>query len=879
MADNLPVAPPAGLEEFIATPIEQPIVDNTAPNQTPGAPAGLDAFVEPELKAEKYGTTGQMVKTALEGAGKGLLGPVATGLELAAGVKPEDIRGREEVNPVTHGVAEMGTFLGSALLGTGEAAILSKMGKAAEVATGLGKGGKLSQIAAEGVNAAFQGALFQGGEELHKRFVEDPTQTSDSVITHLGMSTVLGGLFGGAVGAAFRKASPEAAERAGQFVSELDMPAVEAGNLSANIKAADNIKPGKKAELLDAIKLNKEKPTAPQTRKDAKLLGITEIPDGALLDNPLVQTQLDSLIHSPYTVAGDRVGSKFRQAWGQAEAALEGAINSGPAGSKAELGNALKDSISSKVRTEYKPIQEGFDAWAAEHGSKEISNRLIGNVKEEFGMIPEFRVSPSSPQGGLVRQVLKDIDNVKTLNDLKIVKDGLALSKMASSEERRMVGILRDKLSDIEEKIIGQKNPMAPVYKKYISKIGTLSEKLGKGTIHGTEDALRFMGELEPEKIAQRIFSKNDSEFLNFFSKEFPEEFQMVRNFQRADLRDQAVVADVFDPKKFFPKFNKLEPEVQKALYSPEEIKKIVASEGFIRNAFPKDYNGSHTAHALAQRAAFESPQGLVKANFRDYAVEKGIQLAAMSAEAKQAIELGQATVKGENLAARSIKAVFDGAKNTPLSIVPAIAARAKLDKLVTKAVEDPARMVAMNDNNNSVPEYSAALSASAARVVQYLSSIKPNTSPVNPLDGKRVPSSMEKAAYDRALDIAEQPLVVLNGLKDGRITPSDVAALKTMYPNVYNRLSTRINEQIVEQTHKGKIIPYKTRIGLSIFLGRPLDSTMTPAAIIDAQPKPEQAPPTQTGMAKGYQAKGIQKLPGQYQTPEQAREAHRLRK
>ncbi len=75
-------------------------------------------------------------------------------------------------------------------------------------------------------------------------------------------------------------------------------------------------------------------------------------------------------------------------------------------------------------------------------------------------------------------------------------------------------------------------------------------------------------------------------------------------------------------------------------------------------------------------------------------------------------------------------------------------------------------------------------------------------------------------------------------------------------------------------------VIPYKTRIGLSMFLAQPMDSTMTPSGIMAAQPKaPQQAPQAGTPQSNGpHSMKNINKLATSYLTPTQARESARLK-
>lgn len=930
MADEFTPAPieqpkvvnsaPEQTQEFSSAPQAAPMVPEEAPNQTGGmvhvlSPEGelghipveqLPVALEqgytqapPEAVAhaqtlEKHGSTGEQVKAGLEGAGKGLLGPAMTGLEVAAGVKPEDIRGREEANPVTHGLAEAGTFLGSLATGEGEAKLLGEAGAALEGAMALKRATRIQQIGTDAVRGAFEAALYQGGEEIHKGFTQDPNQSAESAIANIGMSALLGGSFGAALGAISKPG--------GDFVSQLDLPAVEAGNLEANLKIMD-MPQATKTSALDAIKLNKQKVNAGEITAAAKELGAPVV-DGMTLESPVIQTSLDALIHSPYSVSGNAVRNNFDKAYSAADGALQQAIKAGEgAGSKAELGESIKNSITGKIREQYQPIKDVYEKLAETHSIIPIEGDLSAQLSKDLRNIDEFRVSPSSPQGALVKQIFQDINNVKTVSDLKILKDGLSLPATASSQERRMVGILRDKLGEIEEsaiekyvkgfakndeaggyikQLIDMKKAVTPQYKEFISKVGTLSEQLGKGKVHGVEDALRFLNErLTPEEVATKLFTKKDSEFTGFFRKNFPEEFQQIRNYQRAELIEKASKTGEFSPKVFFNNLNKLEPETQKALYTAQELKKVGAAETYIREAFPKNFNPSGTAHTLALREAFH-PKGLILANLRDTGMAKMIELASRSSEGQQAVALAKATVSGERLADRAVKNIFKIGGEMPSSIVPAIANRAKLDKLVQSYVTDPFKMVAMNDNNHSVPEYNTAFAATASRVVQYLASLKPDTKPKNPLDRERPANAFEKSAYNRAMDIAEQPLVVLKAIKDGRITPKDIVALRTMYPSLYNNLSKKMLDNVTNSVHKGEIIPYGTRMGLSLFLGQPLDSTMTPSAIMaaqganqasnqkrEAQEQPQRAP-------SAASMKGLSKLPATAQTPGQQREAAR---
>lgn len=836
----------------------------------------------------QYGGYKGEAQAFTEGAVKGLLGPLAAPLESAYGVDRQQLLGHQQINPTSSGVGEAGGFLAGA--GLGQAAALSKAGEAAEVVSGLGQGGKLSQIGAEGLNQAVQGILMQGGEELHKAYVQDPSQTADSVIMHMTMAPVLAGLFGGATGALLRKATPEA----GQFISELDKAALDKGALKQSIEASD-VGPTLKERAIKALDLGRRSSDAGELEKASETLGVP-LPEGALNDHEAVQRARDILNKGRYTVAGDAYGKQLDKAYSGAQNVLESAAQSTNNLSKEELGHSLVDSLTKQTEEAYQPIKKIYSDLESMHSAVPVDD-VVSKLKASLANTDVMNLEGRTEAGKMARNVLETAQGVKTADDLSKLKSLPELRDLGTATNidpmSRIKSIIRDKIEQLQQEAVEKASKSSPelanavglakeaktAYKPYIQKLSEFSNWIGKGRIHGTEDALRFINEkLSPTELSSRIFSASkDPQFVRFMQKEFPSQYEAMRQFKRAEVLDASRSIDHgFVPKTFFRKFNDLETEIQKALYSPEEVAKIKASETFLGKAFPRTYNGSDTAHTLMAHEALGSIHGYAVANARDAALKKAISVASKTAEGRQAIELAQATVKGEKATNNAIKGIFNATKQMPANVIPIISARAKMDKLVQEAIKDPNKLVAMNDNNNSIPAYSATMAASAARVVTYLSSIKPDQSPKSVLDSKLPPDPNKKAMYDRALDIANQPLVVLNGLKDARITPFDIMSLRSMYPNVYNKLSTKINQEIVESVHEGKEIPYKTRMGLSIFLGQPLDSTMTPEAIISAQPKPvpqDQSqrqpagkPPSESSM------KGIDKLPNQYRTPGEAR-------
>ena len=173
------------------------------------------------------------------------------------------------------------------------------------------------------------------------------------------------------------------------------------------------------------------------------------------------------------------------------------------------------------------------------------------------------------------------------------------------------------------------------------------------------------------------------------------------------------------------------------------------------------------------------------------------------------------------------------------------------------------------------MPSHQVAMTASATRAMQYLQSIKPQPFRSSPLDKQIEPSKAEMSRYNRALSIAQEPLVVLKHIKEGTLQATDIQDLHNLYPSLYNQYVSKLTNEITGMQGAEAHIPYKTRMNLSLFMGQPLDSTMIPSSIQAAQPMPTQPPP-QNKKPSQSAAKAMEKGHNQYMTPLQSSEAHK---
>lgn len=898
-----------------------------APSPAPQSQQAPDFIPEDQFTSDedKYGSPTEQAKAFLEGAASSATFGASTGVETALGANPQDIRLRRENNPITYGVGQVAGLAGSAVAmpELGAAKILGGAGEAAAALTGLGGKGAsvVSQLGADAVKGAFEGMLFQGGDEISKAFTADPNQTAHSAIVDLGLSTVMGGILGPVFGMAARKLGTGSAFEAldsgkiapesqtGSFVSEVDQPKMQAGDFETSIKNSDILSEPEKKGIIEGLR--EQKPDAPEIKAAADRLGAPVL-EGMTSASKAVQRAEDSLINGAPTYSGLKRQGLYKNAYGKASAAAESTLANDSNLSKAELGNVMKQNLTNQIEEQTKPINDLYNIIKQTHDMIPVDRSELPQLAKDISEIQELRLSPSSPEGALANRVSKELQNIQSVDDVKSYKSILnrSISPTASSGEKRMASVLSDKLSELEnssiekfakdmattpeqeqliKQVIDQRTQANAQYKGLIEKVQTLAQQLGRKRIYGPQDAINFIDDLAPEKITDRLFYKGNSEFLKFFKEEFPVEMQLMQGYQKNVLKEAASTTGEFIPKKLFNQVNKLEPEIQKSIFSDKELQRLQDSETYLRS-FPKDFNPSHTAHESAFRQFFEhgltGAGGAAVANARDFAIVRFIKAFGSSnnPDIKQASFLAKATIKGFNAGNKAIKSIVSDTGPAISSIaaaqIPTEKERKKLDNQVSQYIANPQDMMKIGQDL-PVPEYSSAFSATAARAVQYLSAMKPSTAKLGPLDPDRVPSKAEEAKYNRALDIAQKPLIVLQSVKTGNITPQDVTTFQSIYPDLYQRFASKMNQEIVEHTNKGKTIPYKSRLSMSLFLGTNLDSTMTPQAILAAQPA-SPTPMPQPGATKGSgkqkgSMKAFDKLPDQYQTIGQHREAMKV--
>lgn len=198
------------------------------------------------MKVSKFQQPAEQAKSFIEGAARGIGGPLATGAELAMGVPAENIELRKHLNPgsaiagealsTVAATAATAGFFGEARAGMAAASlpgIIQKAGKAAS--DGIALEGTFGNIAKAATASAIEGGLYAAQNKITEGLIGDPNSFSEHILADVGVSSLLAGAAGGAIAAGmgpFSKLAKQV-EKVSSFVKKAVPEGTEISEASA----------------------------------------------------------------------------------------------------------------------------------------------------------------------------------------------------------------------------------------------------------------------------------------------------------------------------------------------------------------------------------------------------------------------------------------------------------------------------------------------------------------------------------------------------------------------------------------------------------------------------------------------------------------------
>lgn len=598
-----------------------------------------------------------------------------------------------------------------------------------------------------------------------------------------------------------------------------------------------------------------------------------------------------------------------------------------------EVGHSVTKSLIDELREKFQPISDKYDEWFRRAGKVPITNVVRGQLEDNLtllGLETGAIKQPSSSMAKLLNEVTEELPLQQTLEDLSKYRAGIMGKVRANPAELGYIGSGLNKIfNQAEDNLITHAYSSGMVagdlakfraiqaeYGPVRQLLTSLAERVPVKSYKGVETFIQAIKGLKPEKVLEGLTQRNDADLIQKILPSFPETMGKVRDYHLNDLfreiTAKAPKGELFNVNNLIKKIKDMTPEERNFIFSPGTLDKIMATNKLITSV-PRNMNPSGSAttfmqllkkHGPVSVMSFAASMGLGQGFFISSLI--GAMAEAIKTEGPDAIRLGilkflgssepveagafksmvdmmNNVMKGESLINTTIKNFFKAGSKTPLlpeQVIPDEKKKEKLDKILLNYQENPDKMMNMSDAGSSyLPEHNGAIGDLTARAVTYLNSLRPKETKNSPLDEESEPNAIEKAQFDRALEIAEQPLIILDDIKDGTLTTDDMTHMMHIYPALQKRLTQKLTDEMINHTSKEESIPYKTKMALSLFMGQTLDSTFSPASIQSIQSiyQNKGTGPMENGNKHHKPPmKSLDKLVQQEATPNQTRQMNR---
>lgn len=832
---------------------------------------------------------GEQAKAFGEAAASSLTLGASRAVEKAFGATEADMLRRRETGAATAG--EIAGYGAGMLLGTGEAAIAE--GAGAAMAGAIAKAGAKTvagRIGTQAAKMAVETAVMAGRSEIDKAWLHDPEQTIGTAAANIGAAGLFGGVLGGGFGAGAELWSATAGKKLGGLLERMQ-------SHSGGVDKATQ-------EALGDVKL------------DAEIAGMASSPEGLRTGQQLREgaTKAAKDLQAKYAENMTKISDAAAQTVGKAEGAIEELHEV----SKAEIGKGVKESLAEILKKEAAPIAERYEALhekfsgtaldAADKAA--IADKVTAHIAEEG-----LDKGPNEEALKLANKFLDQLPKQETVQDLRKYAQGLSDAAPFGSEKYGTGRALRSLLTDaIDEKvgsIAGEEfRATQAEYGKFKGLLQELNDRLKLGA-EGRRGVGSFVKALEnstPEEVINKLKLKGDTELQALLAEKFPTVSDAVKAHDLDQLLKKSLDASgkQIDLKKLDKAIRALEPEHRSALFTSEQLAKLdklselqrklserlgpsgtaktidgwfgnlTAGVGGMMYAFMghnplTGWMAGHLANLVGREIPDAGRLAMLKFMGSDAAVNAG----AFAAN----IKLADKVLKGERAVSEAVKLTLKGSAVT--STDGLAEEREKLKKHLNLVSEQPEKLIdAAGSVGHYSPEHGTEISRAASNIAQYLETLKPPQGKQSPLDPEKPVNKALESKYNRALDIANRPLLVMDAAAKGQLTRQDWQHLQVMYPGLARSLQTKLGNEMLDYVTKGASVPHAVKQSLSIIMQQPMESSMQPQAILASQPPINMLPQARAhkpGIA-GSKMTGLQKLPTMYQTPSEARQMHRRR-
>lgn len=733
-----------------------------------------------------------------------------------------------------------------------------------------------------GLGSAAEGAAYGLGQSLDDSALGDPNALGENLLHNVGYASLFAGGLGSMM-APFAKESakaasvlPEGADAFETHVSGLPTEQQE-GVLSSLSKTKENLPEIEQAAAtIGAPVLDIQKTDSPFIKNMSEALSKSPDELGIAHHTQIADAQ---------NIARDTIQNTLSSSEGRTEAETGEFV-------RKDLGDAI-DAKYEPLRQVYRDVEgvTGKAPLAPENASaiademdKVIQDKGFNSRRDKAKFVRDYsadvREATSVSQLDKIRS-----DMLAEARDNYPLKAASGpLSKILDQAQEKFTTLHVNALVDPVEKANAQKimSQLPGLRKNYATFSGELekvSQKLGMGKVGPGEfgSKLDNEGRLSGEAITKKLTSKKDAGFMKFLQEYAPNTFQALADREKSRILEAAhsnkegIFNSTAALKQIYDKTG-LSPELRSLIFKPEELQKINAADTYLKSFPSEKFVSNTTTHAdilnrFGQLAAAGGAlisgnpllaAGLVANHFyggkaRSFLMKEAIDRLgpkAAGAEGKVGALSMLEKMNGKfiNQVTSKSKALFNfdkqlagAAAGSVLSklVAPEDKKHEAMQKQITEYANNPEKLIDdLSKHTQPVfqyaPNIAGGLQKSAARATDFLNSKLPVMPKTGPMGPKLRPSLSQKAIFGNYMNTIENPLHVMDKIKEGTMVPADLEALSNVYPKTLQQMQQSVYSAMVNHIDKNgtENIPNSLKVQLSLFLGQDMDSSISPQSV-----------------------------------------------
>jgi hypothetical protein len=801
---------------------------------------------------------------------------------------PETLSGLREANPALSATGEIGAIGLSLLAPGGQARALgllratgaapravAKLGRAVEQSVGASIGGTagrgvlgraVGRAAEVGAGSAVEGALFGAGQAVTEAALGDEDLTAESLLAHAGMGAALGGTFGAALGSGFELASA-GLRASGRVTKKVAESTVGMWERQTGNKAL----PG----LTDLYAGTAEAVTGAEAGAVGKLLRskearrIATLPDSVRDDAARAMAGEEQVMIDAFEEVSELAKGRLKKEF------FRSIVSKGNQQQAQATAIGLVDGLGSKL-----------DEMLAAPGEFEFRG-LMNKLRKTVDSTRD-RIEKSARAADGTGRIFGDLDELKrTIGTLR--------SKMARARQPRPADLeTADRFERFYEAL---REPLenAGLFGK---RAADAQKKINASWVRYLKDIKRrpdhrFVQRWEGEEWTRKAAARPDG-FRSFIDDlgSTKDDLDIPWLAQQQDTRQGVMdaisevytlkpkqLAKVRRAKDALRRFRGAQADAEKTVGLQNQLRELEQATGrtglgsVVGGVGGFLVGGAPGAVAGAALGAVVNPAQTVRQLATLDRLSRGVAgrvKTAVDGYVKTATKGAKKTIRGSARAARKLGPPAMVITSDDKKKTRGERYRARLRDL-TEVLTNPQLTTDRLDSSTRAvdvvaPVLAGKIQAKTMEAARYLADKAPR-SPAIPsplMRDKWEPSATELAKFERYARAVDNPLTVIEDMKNGTLTPEAVDALEAVYPKLYEGIRLALMARVEELQDS---LPYDRRIQLGMLFDAPLDPTLQPQFVMGMQAAQDFARPQTQQQGGGGRKRTAAKKPPSAQT------------